>query len=238
MKSPIAIIGALDEEIQAYLEVMQEQTFVQWNAIRFYQGQLFGQEVVVVKSGVGKVFAAMVTQKLIDTYQPKAILFTGVAGGLNPNYAVGDIVVAHDCIQHDLNTTALGIPRGHVPYTSYRFFETDTQLKTLALAAKSEHTIHCGRIVTGDQFLTHKEMQQYDYLTTELAGDAVEMEGAAVGFVCTVNEVPFLIIRTISDKADAEASTSYVEFLPLVAHNSVEMVAQIFSQYSITSKSD
>ena len=81
-------------------------------------------------------------------------------------------------------------------------------------------------------------MQQYDYLTTELAGDAVEMEGAAVGFVCTVNEIPFLIIRTISDKADAEASTSYVEFLPLVANNSVEMVAQIFSQYSITRKSD
>jgi 5'-methylthioadenosine/S-adenosylhomocysteine nucleosidase len=190
---------------------------------------LFGQDVVIVKSGVGKAFAALVTQKLIDTFQPKAIVFTGVAGALNPNYEVGDIVVAHDCVQHDLNTTALGIPRGHVPYTDYRFFETDVQLKTLALAAQTEHTLHSGRIVTGDQFLTQKEMHDYQYLTTELQGDAVEMEGAAVGFVCAVNAIPFLLIRTISDKADDEAGHSYTEFLPLVAHNSVVVIKHLFN---------
>ena len=233
MTAPIALIGALDEEIQAYLDQLQEPQVMQWNSIRFYHGLLFGQAVVIVKSGVGKVFASLVTQKLIDEFQPKAILFTGVAGGLNPDYEVGDIVVAVDCIQHDLNTTALGIPRGQVPYTDFRFFETDNQLRTWALGAQTAHCIHSGRIVTGDQFLTQKELHNYHYLTTELAGDAVEMEGAAVAFVSTINALPFLIIRTISDKADESASHSYTEFLPLVAHNSLDMVKHLFSQIPV-----
>lgn len=228
MTAPIALIGALDEEIQAYLDQLAHTKTTQWNALTFYEGTLFGQSVVLVKCGVGKVFASLVTQKLIDAFQPKAIVFTGVAGALNPNYEVGDIVVAHDCVQHDLNTTALGIPRGHVPYTDFRFFETDIKLKAIALAAQTEHTLHSGRIVTGDQFLTQKEMHDYRYLTTELAGDAVEMEGAAVGFVCAVNAIPFLLIRTISDKADDEAGHSYTEFLPLVAHNSVAVIKHLF----------
>ena len=229
MTAPIALIGALDEEIQAYLDQLAHTKTTQWNSLTFYEGSLFGQSVVLVKCGVGKVFASLVTQKLIDAFQPKAIVFTGVAGALNPSYEVGDIVVAHDCVQHDLNTTALGIPRGQVPYTNYRFFETDVQLKTLALSAETEHTLHSGRIVTGDQFLTQKELHDYHYLTTELAGDAVEMEGAAVGFVCAVNAIPFLLIRTISDKADDEAGQSYTEFLPVVAHNSVVVIKHLFN---------
>ena len=229
MTAPIALIGALDEEIQAYLDQLSHTKTTHWKALTFYEGTLFGQSVVLVKCGVGKVFASLVTQKLIDTFQPKAIVFTGVAGALNPSYEVGDIVVAVDCVQHDLNTIALGIPRGQVPYTNYRFFETDVQLRALALAAKIEHTLHSGRIVTGDQFLTQKELHDYRYLTTELAGDAVEMEGAAVGFVCAVNAVPFLLIRTISDKADDEAGHSYTEFLPVVAHNSVVVIQQLFN---------
>ena len=233
MTAPIALLGALDEEIQAYLDQLKDQRILQWNSIRFYQGILFGQAVVIVKSGVGKVFATLVTQKLIDEFQPKAIIITGVAGGLNPNYEVGDIVVAVDCIQHDLNTSSFGIPRGQVPYTNFRFMETDTQLRTWALGAQTAHRIHSGRIVTGDQFITHKEFHNYRYLTTELAGDAVEMESAAVAFVSTINALPFLIIRTISDKADESAKHSYTEFLPLVAHNSLEMVAHIFTQFSV-----
>ena len=229
MTAPIALIGALDEEIKAYLDQLAHTKTTQWNSLTFYEGSLFGQSVVLVKCGVGKVFASLVTQKLIDAFQPKAIVFTGVAGALNPSYEVGDIVVAHDCIQHDLNTTALGIPRGQVPYTDFRFFETDTKLKTLALSAETEHTLHSGRIVTGDQFLTQKELHDYHYLTTELAGDAVEMEGAAVGFVCAVNAIPFLLIRTISDKADDEAGQSYTEFLPVVAHNSVAVIKHLFN---------
>jgi adenosylhomocysteine nucleosidase len=232
MTAPIALIGALDEEIQAYLDQLQEPQVMQWHSVRFYQGLLFGQAVVIVKSGVGKVFATLVTQKLIDEFQPKAILFTGVAGGLNPNYEVGDIVVAVDCVQHDLDTTELGIPRGKVPYTNFHFFESDEQLKTLALAAQLNHQIHAGRIVTGDQFITQKEMHHHKHLTTELAGDAVEMEGAAVGFVCAVNEIPFLLIRTISDKADGNATTSYMELLPEVAKNSFEMVAHVLNNWN------
>jgi 5'-methylthioadenosine/S-adenosylhomocysteine nucleosidase len=232
MNTPIALIGALDEEIQAYLDELQDQRILQWNSICFYQGVLFGQDVVIVKSGVGKVFAALVTQKLIDTFQPKAILFTGVAGGLNPMYEVGDVVVAQDCVQHDLDTTELGIPRGKVPYTNFHFFESDERLKTLALDAQLKHKIHAGRIVTGDQFITQKEMHHFKHLTTELAGDAVEMEGASVGLVCAVNEIPFLLIRTISDKADGNATNSYMELLPVVAKNSFELVAHVLNKWN------
>ena len=123
---------------------------------------LVAVQLLLVKSGVGKVFAAMVTQKIIDSYQPESILFTGVAGGLNKGYEVGDVIVAHDCIQHDLDATELGFSRGTVPYTNYRFFVTDTRLKSLALNTIMEHTLHEGRIVTGDQFLTKKEIHEFD----------------------------------------------------------------------------
>ena len=220
----IAIIGALDAEIEEYKNYIKHLEKTCWQEFIFYTGTLCGKEVVLVKSGVGKVFAAMVTQKIIDTYQPESILFTGVAGGLNKGYEVGDVIVANDCIQHDLDATELGFSRGTVPYTNYRFFVTDTRLKNLALNTIMEHTLHEGRIITGDQFLTKKEIQEFDYITKDLHGDAVEMEGAAVGLVCTYNQVPFLIIRTLSDKANEEATVNFLAFLPVVAANSFAVI--------------
>ena len=229
----IAIIGALDAEIEEYKHHITEIEQVAWHEFVFYTGLWHGKKVVLVKSGVGKVFAAMITQKVIDTYQPECILFTGVAGGLNTSYEVGDVIIARDCIQHDMDATELGFSRGTIPYTKYRFFESDAALKKLALATPMEHTLHEGRIVTGDQFLTKKELLAFDYLTKELGGDAVEMEGAAVGQVCTVNQVPFLIIRTISDKADENATLSFTEFLPTVAKNSFHVVSHVLKLKAI-----
>jgi 5'-methylthioadenosine/S-adenosylhomocysteine nucleosidase len=221
------LIGALDAEIDEYLRHLQQAQVRQWKEFTFYEGFLSGKMVVVCKSGVGKVFAAMITQKLIDVYNPAAVIFTGVAGSISPEIEVGDIVVASDCIQHDLNASELGFPRGSVPYTDYRFLPTDARLRELALSAPCLHIVHEGRILTGDHFLTQSEMENHRYLREELEGDAVEMEGAAAGQVCTVNEIPYLLIRTISDKADEKAAHSFSEMLPQIAGNSFSIVSHV-----------
>jgi adenosylhomocysteine nucleosidase len=230
MTSPIAILGALEAEIEALKAAMSDCKAVSWQHTTFYEGMLFGQQVVLAQSGVGKVMAAMVTQKIVDAYQPRYLLFTGVAGGLTSHYDIGDIVIARDCVQHDMDAMGLGFERGQVPYTEYRFLATDPKLRALALRARTGHPLHEGRILTGDHFMTKKEVQDYRYLTEELAGDAVEMEGAAVGLVCTYNQIPFLIIRTLSDKANEAATVNFLEFLPVVAANSFAVIEHMLTQ--------
>jgi adenosylhomocysteine nucleosidase len=234
MSSPenlFVLIGALDNEIDEYVKHLEHPVTQSWKSFTFHEGLLFGKRVVVCKSGVGKVLAALITQKLIDTYNPSAVLFTGVAGGLSPELNVGDIVIADDCIQHDLDARGLGFERGAVPYSNYRFFKTDVRLKQIAMSTPSRYALHKGRILTGDHFITKNEMNSYHYLTDELHGDAVEMEGAAVGQVCVVHGVPFLIIRTISDKANQDAAIDFNAFLPEVAKNSLDVVSHILQSF-------
>mgnify|MGYP001584314572 FL=1 len=217
----IGIIGAMDDEIKMYKEHLTNMKEVHYKTLTFYTGKLQGKDVVVVKSGVGKVFAAMICQYLIDRFNVTTVLFTGVGGSLNPTLEIGDVVVSRDSVHHDFDAIALGFPRGNIAYTQYRFFKADTRLIELALKAKvGEHKVIAGRILTGDQFLTHKEKQEHTYLVEELKGDCVEMEGAAVAQVCVINEIPHLIVRTVSDKADGTAVEDYNTFTPIVAHNS------------------
>ncbi len=228
MSELIAIIGAMDEEIEVFksqLEGIKEES---WHEFVFYQGKLWGREVVLVKCGIGKVFAAMVTQHLLDTYEPKQVIFTGVAGGLNLDYRIGDVVVAKDTIQHDLDARVMNYERGQVPGSSYKEFVCDEGLVSKAMEVKLENAqVYLGRILSGDQFISESHRPEYSYLTKELNGDAVEMEGAAVGQVCTVNGVPFVIIRTISDQANGEAPVAYEQFMPQVAANSEVIVRQL-----------
>jgi adenosylhomocysteine nucleosidase len=224
----IGIIGSMDTEIQEYLKEATNRRTIHWNNFLFNKAQLFGKDVVIVKCGVGKVFAAMVCERLIDEYAPKAIILTGVAGALNKKLEIGDVVISRDCIQYDMDVEALGFSRGTIPYTNYRVFVADAKLRGLALSAKIERNqIMEGRILTGDQFLTKKEAADHRYLTQELKGDAVEMEGGAIAQVCTLNKIPFLIVRTVSDKADGTALKDFSKFLPVVAQNSFDIVKTI-----------
>ncbi len=136
--------------------------------------------------------------------------------------------MSKDCIQHDIDVQALGFSRGTIPYTEYRVFTADERLRKRALSAKLEHNkIVEGRILTGDQFLTKKETADHKYLIEELKGDAIEMEGGAIAQVCTLNRIPFLIVRTVSDKADGTAVEDFNRFLPVVAKNSFNIVKTI-----------
>lgn len=230
----ILILGAMDSEITAFLECMEEsQQHTLLPILVIHEGLLEGQPVVVAKSGVGKAMSTLSCQCIIDflvqkNKKPDYILFTGLAGALNPNLQIGDTLVAADCTQHDLDTTALNIPRGTVPDTDYRFFKADHTLHTIAMNYKpKEGKIHSGRILTGDQFITNYSSSQYRYMTDELAGDAVEMEGAAVALCATANTIPFLLIRTISDNADNNAKVNFREFTPRASINNLEAVRHI-----------
>lgn len=227
-RRPICIVGAMDAEICEFLKHSNITHEEDWNEFVFRKGKLCDKEVVIVKSGVGKVFAAMVAEKIIDEFNPKAVVFTGVGGGLNPTLEIGDVVVSSDCIQHDLDAEALGFPRGQIPYTEHRVFVSDRNLLRTALQTKLRgHKIFAGRILTGDQFITKKEMKDHKYLMDELKGDVVEMEGGAIAQVCTITKTPFLIVRTISDKANGEAVEDFNAFSNVVAKNSFEVTQTI-----------
>ena len=228
MKQKIGIIGAMDEEISNYIEHIKDIKKTKWKIFTFYEGTFNGHAVVLVKSGVGKVFASMICQYLIDKFNVGTILFTGVGGSLNPDLEIGDVVVSVDSVHHDFDAVPLGFKRGQITYTDYRFFKADKKLIDLALTTKLEkNKIIKGRILTGDQFFTQSERKEHKYLKDELKGDCIEMEGAAVAQVANINNIPHLIVRTMSDKADGTAVEDYNKFRTIVASNSFKIVYHI-----------
>ena len=228
-RARICVIGAMDEEIAEFLSHAKMLNIVERRSFRFHEASLFGVPVVVVKCGVGKVFAALIAQTLIDTYQPAAVISTGVAGALSKSLRIGDVVVGRDSAHHDMDARALGFMRGHIPYTDFRFFTTDEKFSQLALAARLDggHKIVHGRILSGDQFVSGDREATHGHLTGELSGDAVDMETAAIAQVCAVNETPFVSIRTISDHADGSAHIDFNTFLPVIASNSFHIIRKM-----------
>ncbi|MEW6143614.1 MAG: 5'-methylthioadenosine/adenosylhomocysteine nucleosidase [Thermodesulfobacteriota bacterium] len=231
-RKTIGIIGSMDIEIKHYLENAEIKRETDWNGIIFHESRLFDKDTVIVKSGVGKVFAAMVCERLIDEFAPRAVVFTGVAGALNHELDIGDVVLSKTCIQYDLDAEALGFPRGEIPYTHLREFKADETLLNIAGGTKlSGNKVITGTILTGDQFMTTKETEEHKYLTEELHGDAIEMEGGSIAQVCTLNKMPFIIVRTVADRADGTAAADFNKFLPVVARNSFNVVRSLLLNY-------
>ena len=216
----VAVLAALDEEIEAFrgahdLEPVEEGT--PFAAFRFRVGAV---DAMLMRTGVGKVFAAMVAQRAIERVRPDYLVVTGIAGSVRDGLDLGDVVVSRDCVQHDLDATALGFELGQVPYTEHRILRADPRLVELALSTPvAGQRVVAGRILTGDQFISDPDAALRERLT-ELEGSVVEMEGAAIALVATVNRVPFVIIRSVSDKADAAAPADFGAFLRRAAANS------------------
>lgn len=212
MSEVFGLIGAMDEEIKLLLECMENTQTMVKAGIKFYSGTAFGKTVVLCKSGVGKVNAAVTTQILLDTFGVSRVLFTGVAGALDPGLDIGDIVISSQCIQHDMDATALGYPRGVIPYQKISIFPADEALVQLAEQACQSLKQHfvTGVVLSGDQFIASPELVAS--LRQELNGACAEMEGAAVAQVCFMNGIPFVIIRSMSDKADGSAHVNYRDF--------------------------
>lgn len=222
----VAIMSAMEVEIELYRDRCTVEEIVSRSGRTFLKGTWGGHRLVFVKAGVGKVNAALCAQVLIDTFDVHTILCTGSAGALNPSLDIGDIVVAEDCVQHDVLVEFLGLPRGQIPFTEHRFFETDPQLRRLATTvALPDRTVQQGRVLTGDTFVEDPSHRRR--LRDELDGDCVEMEGAAVGQVCAMNDVSYLVVRAISDHADGSSEVDFQSFLQDAAQASANVVLRL-----------
>ena len=220
---PLAITSAMDVEMELYLDRCKVRGSTHRAELTFHDAEWHGHELVLVKAGVGKVNAALCTQILIDVFDADAVICTGSAGAVNRTLDIGDIVVATDCVQHDVVVEFLGLPRGQIPFTDFRFFETDPTLRSRALEVSlSDHRITEGRVLTGDTFIEDEAHRRQ--LREELEGDCVEMEGAAVGQVCAMNDVPYLVVRAISDRADGTSDVDFEGFLKDAAYSSSQIV--------------
>ncbi|GGF85404.1 5'-methylthioadenosine/S-adenosylhomocysteine nucleosidase [Paenibacillus albidus] len=221
------IIGAMDEEIKLLLEGMQEKETTIKAGITYSTGTVFGQPVVLCKSGVGKVNAAVTTQILIDSFGVTQVLFTGVAGALHPELNIGDIVISSRCMQHDMDATALGFARGTIPYQEVSSFPADPELILQAEKACRElkQTYLTGIVLSGDQFIASSDTVAL--LRDQLEGSCAEMEGAAVAQVCFMNNIPYLVIRSMSDKADGSAHVNFAEFTVAASERSHAILERI-----------
>ena len=231
-KTPIAILSALAEEQHGLIELLTQPLKVTHAGRDFWQGDLHGQPVVLALSKIGKVAAATTATVVIERFGAAAIVFTGVAGGLGAGVAVGDVVVATDFVQHDMDASPL-FSRYEVPLYGKTRFTTDAMLTALlfkaseaALASGRESQIfagakvHQGLIASGDRFVSGA--QEADGLRIALAGAghavlAVEMEGAAVAQVCHDYGIAFAAVRTVSDRADDSAHVDFSRFVNQVA---------------------
>lgn len=210
----VLVLCAMKEEVSEISVNIKDKELISHFKLGFYEGTLAGKRILVGRVGVGKVMSAMVVQRLMDIYKPEAVIFAGIAGAVNTDLEIGDIVVSKDCMQHDLDTTSLGFKIGEIPYTGMRILEADQKLVDAAMSYEcSEEKIITGRVLTGDQFINEKSEQKRKFFSEELEGDAVEMEGAAVGFVAEMNNVPFVLVRVISDQADGNAPENFRDFL-------------------------
>ena len=222
----ITIITALREELDAFRRAHHLTPAPPRGPVTAFRWRHAAADVMVLHSGVGKVSAAMVAQYAVDHFRPDYLIVTGIAGALNGRLALGDVVVSRDCVQHDLDVTALGVPVGQVPRTEHRFLAADPRLVALAMATEVPgQRVVAGRILTGDQFVAAAATRQERL--RRLNGTAVEMEGAAVALVAAVNRVPFVIVRAVANHADGAAPAEFGACLQRAAANSCTVCAGI-----------
>ena len=222
----IGIIGAMDEEVASLKSVVENPQVSVIAGMEFYEGKLDGTDVVIVQCGVGKVNAGVCAHTLINQFGCTRIINTGVAGSLDAQIDIGDIVVSTDAVQHDFTAEAVGFAKGEIPYTGLYAFPADETMREAAVeaahtAAPEVHVFE-GRICSGDQFIASKE--QKERIIADFGGLCCEMEGGAIAQVCYLNNTPFVIIRAISDKADDSEEMSYELFKEKAAERCAAIV--------------
>ncbi len=222
----IGIIGAMELEVEELKSKMTVSGIVKKAGMEFYEGALNGAQVVIVRSGIGKVNAALCVQILVDIFNVTHIINTGIAGSLNASLDIGDILISRDAIHHDMDVTIFGYQPGEVPQLGTREFIADKRLMELAKTSceRVNSGIHAlfGRVVSGDQFISDKEVKER--LIHDFQGDCAEMEGASIAHGAYLNQIPFVIIRAISDKADDSAEMDYPTFEKAAARHSASLV--------------
>jgi adenosylhomocysteine nucleosidase len=248
---PLAIVSAMHDELRALLPVLRHRQSVRLAEREFHRGEIHGHPVVLVLSGIGKVAATATTVLLLHEFNARQLVFTGVAGGLRRGVEVGDVVVARQLLQHDMDASPL-FPRFEVPLTGRSHFDSDGGLAdALGAAARrclerageligtarlcgfgiDTASVHQGLIVSGDRFIA-SEAQSDELRALLPEALAVEMEGAAVAQVCADFRRPFAVLRTVSDRADANAHVDFTRFIAEVASAYTRAIVEDWLQHT------
>jgi len=210
--SKIAIMGAMPEEIEPLLAKVENVNRVEYANNSYYEATYKGKELVIAYSKIGKVFASLTATILLEKFACDTLLFSGVAGAISPDLNIGDLIIADGLCQHDLDIVAFGHPYGYVPEGEV-CIPTDVNLRNIAkeVAKKRDLTLKEGVIATGDQFVANSERK--DWILNTFNADALEMEGASVAVICNALNVPFFVLRAISDTANDDAGMDFDEFM-------------------------
>lgn len=227
----VAVIGAMAQEIELLKEKMSEVNEVRFGKFTAYEGRFADKRMVLVLSGIGKVNASVSTAWVIHQFQPDCVINTGSAGGLGKGLKVGDVIIGERVAHHDVDVTAFGYEWGQVPQLPAAF-ESDGQLTAAAKEAAQVFegaAVSCGLIVSGDQFV-HSSERVAEIRNRFDGVQAVEMEAAAIAQACHQLDVPFVVIRAVSDSADEKADISFEEFLKTAAVSSAKMVMKLMEK--------
>ena len=228
----IGIIGAMELEVEALKSKLVDTKILTKAQMEFCEGELDGVHVVVVRSGVGKVNAALCVQILVDLFEVTHVINTGIAGSLNAELDIGDILISVDAIQHDFDVRIFGYALGELASMGIREFKADAAMAKLALetCAVVNLDIHAklGRVVSGDQFICDAAVKEA--LIREFQADCAEMEGAAIAHGAYLNNIPFVVVRAISDKADGSAEMDYPTFEREAALHSAKLVEALVAR--------
>ena len=225
----VGIIGAMEIEVETLKREMSGSRVVKKASMEFFEGKIRDTEVVVVRSGIAKVNAGICVQILCDLFGVTHVINTGAAGSLDARINIGDIVISTDACYHDVDATIFGYKKGEVPQLGVLSFPADKELIEKASGAIKKAVpdlgIFEGRICSGDQFISDPAVK--DEIIKEFGAICTEMEGAAIAQACYLNEIPFVIIRAISDKADGSAIMDYPEFEKKAAHDCAALVMEM-----------
>ncbi len=227
----IGIIGAMEVEVQALKDLMDNAELKEISSVVFYRGKINGIDTVVAVAGVGKVNAAVCAQTMILEYSPDYIINTGVAGGLSEELKIGDVAVADKVAEHDMDTSPLGDELGFITGIDRVYMPCDEYISGLMYdAAKSVDGINAvrGTIASGDQFIASEE--QRGFIKKNFSAVAAEMEGAAIGHVCTMNNVKFGVLRAISDGANSDSTIDFPTFTKMAVKNTVEIITKMLNK--------
>lgn len=230
-KQPIAVIGAMEVEVQTLIGAMEEEGQKEIAGLVFHAGRLSGRECVIAQCGPGKVNAAVCAQIMVQEYRPSLVINVGVAGGVG--VGIGDLVVASACVQHDFDTTAMGDPLGTLfirrsERETKEVLSIPSDERASAILREEAESIyghaHSGVVATGDIFVADKEKNCW--LSEKFGAKAVEMEGGSIAQVCYMNQVPYAVLRAISDNANDESPADFPAFAKACSEKTSRLLKQ------------
>lgn len=220
----VGIIGAMASEVEGLKAIMNPVKIEKFSSVEFYSGKINGADVVVAEAGIGKVNAAVTAQTMILKYGVDRVINIGVAGGLEKSLRIGDIVIADQVVEHDMDTTPFGDEPGFISGINRAYMPCDAEMAALLAECTADLGIHTvvGTVASGDQFICTDE--QRGRIIRQFNAYAAEMEGASIGHVCTMNGVKFGVLRAISDGANDDSTIDFPTFCKMAADNSIKIV--------------